>query len=90
MHMDATTQGIDILARAPSSDPAHHWSGLRSLNLSYNSVGVASGFGLKRLLDRTTSVQELCLDHCGLSQLTLQPSSGLLESIKSECVCVVL
>ena len=64
------------------------WAKLRILNLSYNSLGAASGFSIGRLLDKTRELQELFLEHCGLSSLTLQPNSGLLESVKSEWVCL--
>ncbi len=72
-------QGIEELAKG-------EWAKLRCLNLSYNSLGAASGFSIGRLLDKTRELQELVLEHCGLSSLTLQPNSGLLESVKSEWV----
>ena len=45
---------------------------MKTLNLSHNKLGVASGCGLAKLLGLCCGVQELYLDSCGLNHQVLQ------------------
>ena len=62
-----------------SSSP---WSGLKTLNLSFNKLGVACGRGLAALLSQCKNLQELYLSSCRLGPGVFYEQAGVCESLK--------
>ena len=69
-----------MAATADSSSPP--WSGLRTLNLSSNKLGVACGRGLAALLGHCSGLQELSLASCRLGPGTFDKDTGLCDVLK--------
>ena len=64
------------------SSPISPWLGLRTLNLSFNKLGVACGRGLAALLGHCKGLQELSLISCRLGPGTFDKDTGLCEALK--------
>lgn len=83
-----TFQGVESLARFSPTQLSITdlsplpWSGLRTLNLSFNKLGVACGRGLATLLHHCKGLQELSLTSCRLGPSTFDKDTGLCEALK--------
>lgn len=88
-------QGVELLTRScptpladqssasvESSTTTSAWSSLRTLNLSYNKLGVACGRGLAALLGHCKGLQTLSLTSCRLAPSTFAKDTGLCEALK--------
>ena len=74
-----------VLAGTTATDSLPHkcpWFGLRTLNLSFNKLGVACGRSLATLLSHCKGLHELRLTSCRLGSGTFDQQTGLSETLK--------